>query len=127
VLLVLPFTSALALLRHVRHGLAGGQSTELLARCALLLIRIHQRALVANQTLRPLLSGLRDALHSRVAELKDCVGVNIAALRFFSAVLASEDLSRVPEDGGAQAAAASGKGGEGEGVRIGKRRRVKLF
>jgi U3 small nucleolar RNA-associated protein 12 len=119
VLLVLPFTNALDLLRHTRHWLEGGQATELLARCCLLLLRIHHRALIANQTLQPLLGGLKAALQGRVAELKDCIGVNIAALRFFDAALA--DITAV------MPTVVGKNSGEEEGVRIGKRRRVKLF
>jgi hypothetical protein len=123
VLLVLPFTGALSLLRHVRHLLEGGQSTELLARCALLLLRIHHRALVANQSLRPLLGGLKIALQGRISELKECIGINIAALQFFQSVLADSSLPSVPAAKGGES---GGEGGD-DGIRIGKRRRVKLF
>lgn len=121
---MLPFSDALVLLRYLRHWLAGGQATELLARCALLLLRVHHRALVANHTLRPLLGGLRAALQARVAELRDCVGVNVAGLRFLEAALAEEGAGApLPTKG----AGDRREGAEGEGVRVGKRRRVRVF
>ena len=120
VLLVLPFSDALVLLRYLRHWLAGGQATELLVRCTLLLLRVHHRALVANHTLRPLLGGLRVVLQARVAELKDCIGVNIAGLRFLEAALKGDAEPPMLSGGGAGVV-------DEEGVRIGKRRHVRLF
>ena len=123
VLLVTAFPDAIALLRYLRHWLASGQATELLVRCTLLLLRVHHRALVANHTLRPLLGGLRSALRARVGELRDAVGVNIAGLRFVEAALAGEaEAPPLLADVGG-----GGAGDDAGGVRIGKRRRVKLF
>lgn len=122
VLLVTAFPDAIALLRYLRHWLASGQATELFVRCTLLLLRVHHRALVANHTLRPLLGGLRSALRARVGELRDAVGVNVAGLRFVEAALAGEEAPPLLAD-----VRGGGAGDDAGGVRIGKRRRVKLF
>jgi U3 small nucleolar RNA-associated protein 12 len=107
VLLTLPFSDALRLLRFLLHMLRKGQGVELCTRAALLLLRVHHSQLAASAgrlpggsagvgvsasstsssasgtgSLLPLIVSLKAAMHNAVQDGKDQVGFNVAGLRF---------------------------------------------
>eukprot|EP00899_Mesostigma_viride_P007596 jgi/Mesvir1/16838/Mv15731-RA.1 len=110
-LLLLPFTSALTLLTYLCGWLeAGGvdagagrlqrqqQHLELLARVAVLLLRLHQRQLSATPAARPTLVRLHASLRPALQGLKDCVGYNLAAVAHVQGALAARGNMRLFED-----------------------------
>lgn len=107
VLLTLPFSDALRLLRFLLHMLRKGQGVELCTRAVLLLLRVHHSQLAASAgrlpggsagvgvsasatsssasgtgSLLPLIVSLKAAMHGAVRDGKDQVGFNVAGLRF---------------------------------------------
>lgn len=127
VLLVLPFSDALRLLRYLHHLLARRQGVELCCRAVLLLLRVHQAQLVASATLLPLLASLRAAMHGALGSHKDLVGFNVAGLRFLDKALASAGVTPAPMPGQATDGDGKGKSGKERGIRAGKRQKVQMF
>lgn len=142
VILVLPFSDALQLLRYMYHLLRLRQGVELCSRVALLILRMHSGQIVATATLLPLVTGLRDTLHAAVSEVRDLVGINAAGLRFLdktlqeaaaaaarlpvmapTASLAALDIAR-EKRAAARAAAAAEHAGT---IRAGKRQHARIF
>jgi U3 small nucleolar RNA-associated protein 12 len=115
VLLTLPFSDALRLLRFLLHMLRKGQGVELCTRAALLLLRVHHSQLAASasrlpggsagvgvsasatsssasgsgESLLPLIVSLKAAMTGAVQDGKDQVGFNVAGLKFIDKSLSS--------------------------------------
>ena len=106
VLLTLPFSEAMHLLRFLHFLLSAGRGVELCVRAALLLLRVHhsQSQIVANKSLLTLILSLKDAMHAAVQAQKRRVGFNVAALKFL-------DKSLSDEAGGGEEGSFSSSGG----------------
>jgi U3 small nucleolar RNA-associated protein 12 len=144
VLLTLPFSDALRLLRFLLHLLRRGQGTELCSRAALLLLRVHQGQLAASArrvaggagagsagaggagagaaagSLLPLVVSLKAAMQGAVRAAKDQVGFIVAGLRFLdrglAEVEAAADFSGVGAGPAEHAAGEKRPAGPGAGV-----------
>ncbi|KAI0212489.1 WD repeat-containing protein 3 [Lamellibrachia satsuma] len=81
-LLVLPFPYVTDLLRLLHDFIDSGWEVELVCRCILFLLRIHQGQITSNQVLLSVVDKLRSSTTSRVNDLRDMVGFNMAALNF---------------------------------------------
>ncbi|GFH13683.1 WD_REPEATS_REGION domain-containing protein [Haematococcus lacustris] len=57
------------------------QAVELVARVAVLLLRLHHTQLRSTPSARPSLARIHAALHAAVQGLKDTLGFNVAALQ----------------------------------------------
>ena len=79
--------------------LQSGTKVELIARLATLLLRLHHAQLIGTPAARPVLASLRGLLRSRVTEVRDLLGNNLAALQHLQR---SYDASKAEfgEDGG---------------------------
>ncbi|XP_041353923.1 WD repeat-containing protein 3-like [Gigantopelta aegis] len=81
-LLVLPFSYVTQLIKILDQILKAGWETELTSRCLLFLLRVHHGQLTSNQVLLPVIDRLRTHIVSRVTELRDQIGFNLAGLEF---------------------------------------------
>jgi len=79
-LLLLPFGAATALLRRLLPMLEAAPPAELMARCALFVLKVHHKQLVANGSLVALLHRLDAALGGRLRREQALIGYNLAAL-----------------------------------------------
>uniref|UniRef100_A0A8D8K872 WD repeat-containing protein 3 n=2 Tax=Culex pipiens TaxID=7175 RepID=A0A8D8K872_CULPI len=76
-LLLLPFSTVCELLERIPKLTATRQDqTEIICKVVLFLFRIHQKPIVANQTLLPVIQDLTGKLQRAVHELRDMIGVN---------------------------------------------------
>lgn len=114
-LIMLPFTDALRLLSHLPAWLSEGaavtQHVELVARVAVLLLRLHHSQLVSTPSARPALLALRDKLGPSVRGVKDNLGFNLAALGHVLRA-AKERAGVMDEEGAMPAAVRALKGGQ---------------
>lgn len=84
VLLSLPLSYATRMLHEADRWLAASWEVELACRCVLFLLRLHHNQIVSGTTARlPVLRSLRERARGRAAELRDIMGYNLAALRYF--------------------------------------------
>ncbi|KAM3935805.1 WD repeat-containing protein 3 [Leptodactylus fuscus] len=81
-LLVLPFSYVPDLLTLFRDYIRRAQDVELICRCLLFLLRIHFGQITSNQMLLGVMEDLKTCTISRVTEVRDVMGVNMAALQF---------------------------------------------
>lgn len=79
-LLALPFSDALKLLSFLKDWSLKPDKIELVCRVATVLLQLHHNQLIATASARPVLTVLKDILHSRVKECKDTLGFNLAAM-----------------------------------------------
>lgn len=86
-LLLLPFNDALKLLSYVLLWLEHSSNVELLCRIATLLLRLHMQQLMSTPAAKPALVKLQHILRTRVQDLKDVMGYNLAALNYLQAGL----------------------------------------
>lgn len=83
-LLLLPFTSVCEILIKLPGILKSRKDqTELICKVVLFLFRIHQKPIVSNQTLLPIIRELITNINFAVNELRDMIGVNFHALQLF--------------------------------------------
>jgi U3 small nucleolar RNA-associated protein 12 len=128
VLLVLPFSSAVALMRLLVVCLGGGAGVELCTRSCLLLLRLHGPQLAAAPRHGPLLRALRDGALAAVGAAKDVVGFNAAALEAWAEELKGEAAAAIAFGQVLSGEAVTDKGGEQEPlVSLGKRQKVRLL
>lgn len=81
-LLLLPFDTVVELLQSIPPMTKQRKDrTELICKCVLFLMRIHQKPIVANQTLLPVLQSIIGTLRSAVVEQRDIIGENNHALQ----------------------------------------------
>ncbi|XP_023931815.1 WD repeat-containing protein 3-like [Lingula anatina] len=81
-LLVLPFSYIPDLLGLLSMFIDNGWEVELTCRCLLLLLRIHHGQITSNQVMVPVIEKLKTNTSSKVGELKDIIGFNMAGLQF---------------------------------------------
>uniref|UniRef100_A0A6I8RCF7 WD repeat-containing protein 3 n=3 Tax=Xenopus tropicalis TaxID=8364 RepID=A0A6I8RCF7_XENTR len=81
-LLVLPFSYVSDALALFRDYIRQGRDVELICRCLFFLLRIHFGQITSNQMLLGVIEDLKNCTISRVAEVRDMMGVNMAALQF---------------------------------------------
>lgn len=98
-LLVLPLNHMERLMYYLIILLRNGQGVELCSRAAVFLVKSHQNQLVGHAKMSVPLRELRRLLKLRLAEARDTVGYNLAAIRMITQVSA-EHKSRyhVPDD-----------------------------
>ncbi|XP_058449587.1 WD repeat-containing protein 3 [Malaya genurostris] len=76
-LLLLPFSSACELLERVpKLTTARQDQTETICKVVLFLFRIHQKPIVNNQILLPVIQEIIDKLQGAIVEQRDMIGVN---------------------------------------------------
>ncbi|KAG9470052.1 WD repeat-containing protein 3 [Eleutherodactylus coqui] len=80
-LLVLPFSYIPDLLTLFRDTIRRGRDVELICRCLFFLLRIHFGEITSNQMLLGVMEDLKSCTVSRVREIQDGMGVNMAALQ----------------------------------------------
>lgn len=81
-MLLLPFESVCKILSKMPELIEVRQDqTELLSKIVLFLYRIHQKPIVANQTLLPITQKIIAKLQSNVVALRDMIGVNFHGLQ----------------------------------------------
>ncbi|XP_077149721.1 WD repeat-containing protein 3 [Ranitomeya variabilis] len=81
-LLVLPFSYVPDLLTLFRDYMRRSQDVELICRCLFFLLRIHFGEITSNHMLLGVMEDLKSCTISRVSEVRDVMGVNMAALQF---------------------------------------------
>nr|DBA34631.1 TPA: hypothetical protein GDO54_002177 [Pyxicephalus adspersus] len=81
-LLVLPFSYVPDLLTLFRDYILRSQEVELICRCLFFLLKIHFGQITSNQMLLGVIEDLKNCTISRVSEVRDLMGVNMAALNF---------------------------------------------
>lgn len=76
-LLLLPFSSVCEILERIPKLTQTRQDqTEIICKVVLFLFRIHQKPIVNNQILLPVIQQIIDKLQGAIVELRDMVGVN---------------------------------------------------
>jgi len=123
VLLLLPFSDAMRLLRYLLLLLRHGQGVELCSRAALLILRVHHSQISSTRALQPLVVSLKQAMQGAVAGLKDRVGFNLAGLRFLDSAVAAPATAGLGDAGDRLPA---GPSAHAE-ISIGKRKRIAVF
>ncbi|CAI0469364.1 unnamed protein product [Linum tenue] len=88
-LLALPFSDVLKLLSYLKDWSSIPDKVELVSRVATVLLQINYHQLVSTPASRPVLTALKDELHSRVKECKDTLGFNLAAMDHLKQLMAS--------------------------------------
>lgn len=82
-LLILPFSSVVVILTKFADIIDQRKDqTELLSKIIFFLFRIHQKPIVSNQTILPIIRTLTSKLNSVLSEFRDMVGENYYGLRF---------------------------------------------
>lgn len=81
-MLLLPFESVCKILAKIPEIIEQRpDQTELLSKIVLFLFRIHQKPIVANQTLLPITQKIITTLQANVIELRDMIGYNYHGLQ----------------------------------------------
>ena len=98
-LLVLPLNHMERLLFYLIVLLRNGQGVELCSRAAIFLVKTHQNQLIGHEKMSVPLRELRRLLKLRLAQARDTIGYNLAAIRIINRV-SSEHKSRyhIPDD-----------------------------
>ncbi len=98
-LLVLPLNYMERLMYYLIVLLRNGQGVELCSRAAVFLVKTHQNQLVGHQRMSTPLRELRRLVKQRLAEARDTIGYNLAAINIISKV-AREHKSRyhIPDE-----------------------------
>ncbi|XP_036894787.1 WD repeat-containing protein 3 [Sturnira hondurensis] len=81
-LLVLPFSYVPDVLRLFHEFLQLGSDVELLCRCLFFLLRIHFGQITSNQMLVPVIEKLKETTISKVSQVRDVIGFNMAGLEY---------------------------------------------
>jgi len=96
-LLVLSFSFVEELLKLL-HGLVQrGLEVELCAKCIIFLLRIHQVQIISNHSMINLLDGFQSSVCTRLEQLRDDIGINIAGLKYLKRQIDSNSNSYVLE------------------------------
>lgn len=81
-MLLLPFASVCKILSKMPQMIdQRPDQAELLSKIALFLYRIHQKPIVANQTLLPITQKIITSLQSNIIQLRDMIGMNYHGLQ----------------------------------------------
>ncbi|XP_060057790.1 WD repeat-containing protein 3 isoform X2 [Erinaceus europaeus] len=81
-LLVLPFSYVPDILMLLNEFIQQGSDIELLCRCLFFLLRIHFGQITSNQMLVPVIEKLKETTISKVRQVRDVIGFNMAGLDF---------------------------------------------
>uniref|UniRef100_A0AAA9T673 WD repeat-containing protein 3 n=1 Tax=Bos taurus TaxID=9913 RepID=A0AAA9T673_BOVIN len=81
-LLVLPFSYVPDILRLFNEFIQQGSDIELLCRCLFFLLRIHFGQITSNQMLVPVIEKLKETTISKVSQVRDVIGFNMAGLDY---------------------------------------------
>lgn len=81
-LLVLPFSYVPDILKLFNEFIQLGSDIELLCRCLFFLLRIHFGQITSNQMLVPVIEKLKETTISKVSQVRDVIGFNMAGLDF---------------------------------------------
>ncbi|XP_031230831.1 WD repeat-containing protein 3 isoform X1 [Mastomys coucha] len=81
-LLVLPFSYVPDILTLFNDFIQMGSDVELLCRCLFFLLRIHFGQITSNQMLVPVIEKLKETTISKVRQVQDVIGFNMAGLDF---------------------------------------------
>ncbi|XP_070463766.1 WD repeat-containing protein 3 isoform X2 [Equus przewalskii] len=81
-LLVLPFSYVPDLLTLFNELIQLGSDVELLCRCLFFLLRIHFGQITSNQMLVPVIEKLKETTISKVRQVRDVIGFNMAGLDY---------------------------------------------
>ncbi|XP_021774554.1 WD repeat-containing protein 3-like [Chenopodium quinoa] len=87
-LLAVPFSDALKLLSYLKNWTSNSEKVELICRVAVVLLQTHYHQLISTPSARPVLTVLKDVLHSRVKDCKDTLGFNLAAMDHLKQLMA---------------------------------------
>ncbi|KAL0963596.1 hypothetical protein UPYG_G00308390 [Umbra pygmaea] len=90
-LLVLPFSYLPDLLALFNSYVKDGLEVELVCRCLFFLLRIHFGQISSNQMLLTVIDELRTNTISKVKEIRDVLGFNIAGLQFLQREVESKE------------------------------------
>ncbi|XP_058022127.1 WD repeat-containing protein 3 [Ahaetulla prasina] len=90
-LLVLPFSYVPDLLMLFSQYFELGLEVELLCRALLFLLRIHFGQITSNQLLVQVMENLKKTTLSRVSQVKDVLGFNMAGLQFLKREIEARD------------------------------------
>ncbi|XP_049287389.1 WD repeat-containing protein 3 [Anopheles funestus] len=91
-LLLLPFSAVCVLLEKVpKLTVARQDYTELICKVVLFLFRVHQKPIVSNQVLLPVIQKIVPTLQAAVSELRDMVGTNLHAGQMLQRELEEND------------------------------------
>ncbi|KAM6473209.1 WD repeat-containing protein 3 isoform 1-T2 [Liasis olivaceus] len=90
-LLVLPFSYVPDLLMLFSQYLQLGLEVELLCRALLFLLRIHFGQITSNQLLVQVMENLKKTTISRVSQVRDVLGFNMAGLQFLKREVEARD------------------------------------
>ncbi|XP_063150707.1 WD repeat-containing protein 3 [Candoia aspera] len=90
-LLVLPFSYVPDLLMLFNQYLQLGLEVELLCRVLLFLLRIHFGQITSNQLLIQVMENLKKTTISRVSQVRDVLGFNMAGLQFLKREIEARD------------------------------------
>uniref|UniRef100_A0A452SDD2 WD repeat domain 3 n=1 Tax=Ursus americanus TaxID=9643 RepID=A0A452SDD2_URSAM len=81
-LLVLPFSYVPDILKLFNEFIQLGSDIELLCRCLFFLLRIHFGQITSNQMLVPVIEKLKETTISKVSQVRDVIGFNMAGLEY---------------------------------------------
>ncbi|XP_024620709.1 WD repeat-containing protein 3 isoform X2 [Neophocaena asiaeorientalis asiaeorientalis] len=81
-LLVLPFSYVPDILKLFNEFIQLGSDIELLCRCLFFLLRIHFGQITSNQMLVPVIEKLKETTISKVSQVRDVIGFNMAGLDY---------------------------------------------
>ncbi|XP_008831115.1 WD repeat-containing protein 3 isoform X2 [Nannospalax galili] len=81
-LLVLPFSYIPDILTLFSEFIQRGSDVELLCRCLFFLLRIHFGQITSNQMLVPVIEKLKETTISKVRQVQDVIGFNMAGLNY---------------------------------------------
>uniref|UniRef100_A0A182M2S4 Small-subunit processome Utp12 domain-containing protein n=1 Tax=Anopheles culicifacies TaxID=139723 RepID=A0A182M2S4_9DIPT len=91
-LLLLPFSAVCELLERVpKLTIARKDHTELICKVVLFLFRVHQKPIVSNQVLLPVIQKIVPTLQAAVGELRDMVGTNLHGAQMLQRELEEND------------------------------------
>ncbi|NXD21647.1 WDR3 protein, partial [Spelaeornis formosus] len=90
-LLVLPFSYVPDLLRLFNEYIQQGSNVELLCRALLFLLKIHFGQITSNHMLVTVIENLKKTTISRVSEVRDVLGFNMAGLQFLKREIEAKD------------------------------------
>ncbi|XP_004581921.2 WD repeat-containing protein 3 [Ochotona princeps] len=81
-LLVLPFSYVPDVLKLFNEFIQLGSDVELICRCLFFLLRIHFGQITSNQMLVPVIEQLKETTISKVSQVRDIIGFNMAGLDY---------------------------------------------
>lgn len=97
-MLVLEFDHVKTLLELLLYFLKNNLESELCLKCAIFLLKINFGKITTTQLLLPLVEDLKSICYSRVAELQNSFGFNLAAIKFLKQKVEEKDQVRLFAD-----------------------------